>query len=146
MQAALIVCLLLQVPERPTDVACKFLDAFKASDRGAMAVLASRPARDVEYAQVVYGLLLGGHRDAVSALVELRGGGPERKGLMRQMNVPLPTRAEREAWVDAEQHVQQPGKCLAALQGAGRPIDGSLHAARILWTKGRALILDKQRA
>jgi tetratricopeptide (TPR) repeat protein len=65
------------------DLARQYLRAHEARDASAQAVLALRPAREVDYALVVGWLQGRGAHDAARALAESRAGAPEGPGLIR---------------------------------------------------------------
>ncbi|MHC4972494.1 MAG: tetratricopeptide repeat protein [Planctomycetota bacterium] len=137
--------------DREADIAKQFLDAHRDRDTARQRVLAAEPALKVTYPFVMDWLLRQGDLDAARALADARGAGPEGAGLERMVKTyadprTRPTAAQRLAVGRA--HMLQrrgvPEQVLQALEGAGRPVEGTTLAARIAWLRAGALVATSQ--
>ncbi|MEM8884622.1 MAG: tetratricopeptide repeat protein, partial [Planctomycetota bacterium] len=148
--ALLLLAPALDAAEPPHVVtARKFLLAFDREDTGRMAILAAQPARTTSYALVAFSLLESREYEAAKQLVNLRIGAPEAGGLKRLVDGYIAgaraSEVQRVGWQKAEGVLRQgdPARAIQILDAAGKAPDGTITAARLAWTRARALAARK---
>lgn len=141
----------LAEPSDEAELARQFLEAFRDKDTARQRVLAAEPARKVTYPFVMDWLLRQEELPAARALADARASAPEGAGLQRMVETfadprRRPTAAQKAAVGRAHmlQRRGAPEQVLQALQGAGKPLEGTTLAAQAAWLRAGALAATSQ--
>jgi len=123
----------------------QFLKEFRAHNKGTMAFFAAQSMQKYPYALVLFSLLESREYEAARKLVEYRAGAADGPGLQRLQrgyeNGVRATPDERAAWIESERLLRgrKPADALRVLEQVGRPSEGTITGARLMWTRARAL-------